>query len=989
MTEHDYEDSLDIAIIGMSVRVPKAKNYHEFWNNLCEGKDCITRNDALKKPNFIAAYGKLDDIEYFDADFFGIKAAEAMNIDPQQRCIMEGIYQALEDSGYTSDGYDGKIGLFLTSDEHLYIWNYLMRTKGEWLLNYHESELYLDGTFSNFIAYHFNIQGPCAITRYACASSLACLHNAYQALLNYECDMAIVGGVNIEPEQEGCNYYASTVSQSGYLRPFDANADGLIKASGQGVIILKRIADAYNDHDNIVALVKGTCVNNDGNRKAGFAAPSVQGQTEAIATALSLAEVKPADVGYFESHGTATVLGDTVELRALKNVFSSGKRNAPLMVGSVKSNIGHTSTASGVINIIKTVMMLKNKKFVPTINHSTPNSELLSEGCPLKVNTEYCDWKTDSTRIAGVSSIGMGGANAIAVLSEYTEEREKLKNDTSQLFVFSAKTRESLDMSVEDMKEFFSQNSDINMEDAAYTMQTGRGCFEEKYFATASTPKELSEKLSSYSGSISKNMNATDVIFVFGGAGTQSDEMCLSLYNTIPLFRKYADECFDVYERVSGISLKQRYIDGELQRSEKEEERFMLLFTVEYALAKYWKALGTEPKCMIGHSFGEYASACLAGIISLEDTIKILIERGKLYSEIPDGAMLSVSADRDKVEPLLQDGITVSAENGRNRLMLSGTVEAIDKFSAKLTGMKIHNSRLPVNKAGHCSMVSIISERFRKILEGISFSETKMDMIPTCRTIDRDKAYITPDYWINQMENTVEFRKAVREAADKYTNAVFIEISAVNQLNDLVKKEVGLNKGYFTIASISRGDFADNREAFLNSVGKLWSCGYMIDWEKLYSAKPFKTPLPTYRFSGKPYWRYKKYTVTDNAGIVTEDNFHAAEDNSKTSVEDNISNMTATEKSLWSIINEITGFEDFDTDTDLYELGLDSLSAVLLVSKIESVLHKKIGMQEVYSVHTIKEIGKMLDDLDEEKTYDQINEIPDTNELEDLNKLFN
>ncbi|MBR6393396.1 MAG: acyltransferase domain-containing protein [Ruminococcus sp.] len=987
MDNFDLEDSLDIAVIGMSARVPKAKNYREFWKNLCEGKDCITRNEELKKPNFIAAYGKLDDIEYFDADFFGIKAAEAMNIDPQQRCLMEGIYQALEDSGYTSDGYKGKIGLYLTSDEHLYIWNYLMRTKGEWLLNYHESELYLDGTFSTFIAYYFNIQGPCAITRYACASSLACLHNAYQGLLNYECDMAIVGGVNIEPEQEGCNYYASTVSQSGYLRPFDENADGLIKASGQGVIILKRIADAYNDHDNIVALVKGTCVNNDGNRKAGFAAPSVQGQTEAISTALSLAEVKPSQVGYFESHGTATVLGDTVELRALKNVFSSSDRKEPLMIGSVKSNIGHTSTASGVINVIKTAMMLKNKKFVPTINHKTPNSEIKAEGCPIKVNTEYRDWKTDDTRIAGISAIGMGGANAIAVLSEYEGEKKKNSAETPQLFIFSAKKKESLDMVIDDMKEFFAENKDTDMEDAAYTLQTGRGSFDEKFFVTAKNASELSDKLSSYSRSLGTNMSDSDIIFVFGGAGTQSDEMCLSLYNSIPEFRKYADECFDIYERSTGVAVKERYINGELQHSEKEEERFMLLFTVEYALAKYWCSLGIKPDCMIGHSFGEYAAACISGIFTLEDAIKLLIERGKLYSEIPEGAMLSVSADREKVEPLLEEGVTISAENGRNRLMLSGTVEAIERFSAKLSEAKINNSRLPVNKAGHCDMVSVISERFRKVLEGVNFSKANIPMIPTCQTIEREKAHITPDYWIKQMETAVEFRKAVREAADKYPNAVFIEISAVNQLNDLVKREVGINKGYVTLASVSRGEFSDDREAFLNTVGKIWSCGITVDWEKLYSSKPYKTALPTYRFSGKPYWRYKKYTVMDKANIVTEDNFHAAAE--KNVSDTTITNeMTDTEKAIWSIINEITGFEDFDTETDLYELGMDSLSAVLLVSKIESVLHKKVGMQEIYSSHTVKDMAAMLDTIEEEIIDDNSEEITDKNELEDINALF-
>ncbi|MFT8349951.1 beta-ketoacyl synthase N-terminal-like domain-containing protein [Clostridium saccharoperbutylacetonicum] len=990
----DAENNLDVAIIGMSARLPKASNVEEFWQNILQGKDCITRDKSKDKLNYVGAYGKLDNIECFDADFFDFNKREAMNLDPQQRFMFEGIYEALEDAGYNSDKYDGKVGLYSTYDEQLYIWNYLMRQKGDWYLNYHLAEINLGGTFSTRIAYKFNFQGPCIMSKYACASSLAAIHQAYQGLLNYECDMAVAGGVCIEPQQDGCVSLDTTISRSGYTKAFDEEADGLVKASGMGVIILKRLEDAVKDHDNIIAILKGTNVNNDGNRKVGFSAPSVQGQEEVISDALAIADIEPSEVGYFETHGTGTVLGDSVELRALKNVFQENNEDEKVYIGSVKSNIGHTSTASGVINVIKASLMLKEKMMPPSINFKKPNSELLEEGCPVVVNDRLRKWESNKTRIAGTSSFGMGGANAIAILSEYEQEPHEniLKKE---LFVVSGKTEDALKNNCLKLAEYL-EKKDVNLEDMAYTLQVGRGNLEKKYYAVSDNKNDLIKKLKMIDkkGPTSNGEKAKKKIaFAFSGSGSHKYSIGKELYESNNIFKREMDKCFDIIKNISGQDLKEYYKNYDFEKDDLSDEHvtgMLITFIVGYSLAKLWNEIGVKPDIIIGHSLGEYIGACIAGIFTLETAIKIIIKRTELFGTLPEGRMLAVAAPKEKIEELLTEGVTIGAENGSKRFLVTGLISDIENFENVLKENKLSYSKLPVVRAGHCSVVNKISDDFRQVLKEVKFEKSTISIVSTLTgNILKNNEISTIDYWIDQMCSPVKFYDAIKETALQ-NDIIFIEIGSSNQLTELIRKIILSNKSISAISSLKELKAEDSREGFLNAVGKLYSKNIEIDWDKLYNKKPYRISLPTYQFDRKVFWRYKPYFVGEKNEVLSSDTEEVSIINEeKESVEKSLKCDNITEKVLKDIFKDIFGVDEISIYDDIYEFGFDSLSVALVTSKIETALGKKISMKEIYSITTISELIEIIDNKEVEcNTFEneEVKEEKDT--IKNINDIF-
>lgn len=988
------EDNLDVAVIGMSARFPMAKNVKEFWENIIQGKDCITRDKSKNKINYIAAYGKVEDIEYFDADFFGFNSREAMNSDPQQRFMLEGIYEALEDAGYNSNKYKGKIGLYSTCDEHLYIWNCLMREMGDWYLNYHLSEFNLDGTFNTLIAYKLNLQGPCVLSKYACASSLAAIHQAYQGLLNYECDMAVAGGVCLEPEQEGYNCFDSTVSRSGYTKSFDEEADGMVRGSGQGIVILKRLEDALKDNDKIIALIKGTNLNNDGNRKVGFSAPSVQGQEEAILDALTIANVKPSEVGYFETHGTGTVLGDTVELRALKNVFMENPKDEKVYIGSVKSNIGHTSTASGVANFVKACLML-NKKIIPaSINFIKPNSELLEEDCPVVVNNKLRNWESNKTRIAGVSSFGMGGANAIVILSEYQQEPRSRQMSEEELFVISAKTDISLKNYRLKLAEFLREN-DVNLKDMAYTLQVGRGDFEKKFYTVCGDKNRLIESLESIDNkrSITNNSkNKKKIVFAFSGAGSHGDTIGKELYESNNIFKKEMDTCLIIAKEITGEDFKQYYVsyDGtKKDLSDNQLAGMIITFAAGYSLAKVWIESGVKPDIIVGHSLGEYIGACISGVFTLETALKVIIKRAELFTKLPEGSMLGVALTKEKLEPMLTEGVTIGAENGNKRFLVTGLMPHIKHFEDILEQNKISYLRLPVNRAGHCPAVNEISDEFREVLKEVSFGVATIPIVSTYTgNLVKENQMSTADYWINQMMNPVKFGSAIKEIAAE-DDLIFIEIGLSDQLTELIRKTIVGNKSLSALSSIKEFKAPNSREGFLNAVGKLYCKDVEIYWEKLYDQKPYRVSLPTYQFDRKPYWKYKKYINGENNTVILGDTKQVSNVDETGKTEEDLSECrNSTDKVLKEIIKEVLGVEEISIYDDLYECGFDSLSVVFVTSKVETILGKRISMKDIYSITTIAELSDLLETKEVEvDVSDNENEVVQ-NPSKDIDDIF-
>ncbi|MFP3155751.1 acyltransferase domain-containing protein [Lachnospiraceae bacterium ZAX-1] len=975
-----YEASAyDVAIVGMSGRFPKANNINDLWSNITSGKDCIERTPEKNKGNYVAAYGKLDNIDFFDAEFFNTNKREALDSDPQQRFLLEGIYEAVEDSGYNLDKYDGRVGLYASCDEHVYVWNYIMNLPGDWHENYHQFMFHCDGTFLTRIAYKLNLQGPCMLVKYACASSMASLHIACQGLLEYECDMAIAGAVSIEPEQDGYYTADATLSSSGFVKAFDKKADGFVPGHAQGIVVLKRLKDAIEDHDNIVAIIKGTSVNNDGNRKVGFAAPSVAGQEECIWDALNVAGLQTDDISYFETHGTATVLGDSVELRALKNVFRDKEK--PLYIGSLKSNIGHTNAAAGISNVIKVALMLKNKMLPPSINYLEPNEELEDENCPLLINNELIEWHSDKPRFAGASAFGMGGANAIAILSEYSAERIYEARDVKQVFVVSGRSEKALINNCANLKKHFKEN-DTSVTDAAYTLQIGREHFNKRYSFVAQTKEEVMNTLDSQI--ISKEVLKTkDIIFAFTGSGSLGDSIGLELYHSSMYFRAELDRCFSQIKDDLQINLKEMFLGYANRRAEICSDvvsGMLMTYTIGFTLAKLWLHIGVKPLMLIGHSLGEYTCAAIADIFSFAEGAQLIFNRAQLFDSLPEGKMLSVSAKVNEIEALLPEGATIGAVNAEQRLMVSGSVHDVNKAKTILEKHNIRCTELKVNRAGHCEMVKKICPEFSKLLNKINFKTPKINIFSSCdASLDTEHNMSTTEYWLRQCYQPVRFYDSVKELS-KDKGRIWIEIGTSDQLAPCIKKTLRGNKESKVISSITLGR-GDSCAGFYNAIGNIWEAGIDIEWELLHESRPFRTPLPTYAFERKSYWRYKKGSKTSstNDPVIISDNEESVLEEQQKSLVRN-----ETDRILVQIFKDALELDELNIYEDLFELGYDSLSIVLILKQIESQLSKKISLQEIYNFKNIGEIADYLDTLQTSAIESVTEEDDDRKSLEQL-----
>ncbi|MDR2024968.1 MAG: acyltransferase domain-containing protein [Hungatella sp.] len=981
--------SLDIAVIGMSARYAQADDYREYFNNLLKGKDCITRDQDKSHGSFIGAYGKVDNIDCFDAGFFGMNTREASNADPQQRLLLEEVYHALEDAGYNSFRCDQKIGLYTSTEEHLYIWNYLMQEKGDWFHNYHMSKLNLDGTFNTLVAYKFNLQGPCMLSNYACASSLGAIHIACQGLLNYECDIAVAGGVSLEPEQEGYYCFDATASRQGYVRTFDAQADGYVEGGGIGLVVLKRLEDAKADHDHIVAVIKGTAANNDGNRKAGFPAPSVQGQQEAILDALMVSGVEPADVGYMETHGTATVLGDTVELSALKRVFKSNPNQ--LLIGSVKPNIGHTGIAAGAANLIKASLILQNGIIPPSIHCKDLNDELLEENCPLKVNDILYKWNSEGSRTAGVSAFGMGGANVIAILQDYKMPDRNTNIHRKELFLFSAKTEASLKDSLAQFMHYLEDNP-VPLQDAAYTLQTGRGEFDYRLSFSANNQADLQKSLAAAQKKLPVRLEPNQrkqVVFAFSGTGSQGSTIGNELYQHHPVYRQEMEICFSLLKKLTGRDFKEPFFKYKERREVFWNDQLtggLLTFITGYSLARTWISHCGIPDIIMGHSMGEYIGACISGVFTLEEALTLLIKRTELFEQLPEGNMMAIAAPADRIRPLLTNGVTISAYNGEKRVLVSGNVDNIRAFANVLVQNGISYSKLDVKRAGHCHEVDPICQAFSEVLKDVEFKQGKITMLSTC-TADYIKNGETAagEYWLEQMRAPVRFHDAVLKLTEQQ-NLVIIEIGNSDQLTSLVKKVTAKNKTGTAIASMLDGRIENSWEGFLGACGRVWELGVNMEWMPLYDELPYRIPLPGYRFEKKSYWRYKKryYDGENRFEVPTEEK--AAD---VTLADDKTEPFrNEMDKKITGIFRDLLSQPELSIFDDLFEYGFDSLATMMAAAKIESLTGKSVTMKEIYQITTIAELSDLISEKELRVLEPEPEEEPVKAEIKDLENLF-
>jgi len=875
-------DSNDIAIVGMACKFPKADNKEQYWNNLINGREsisffsdeelrgCGVEYSTLRNPKYVKAKGVVNDIEYFDADFFAYSPREAEEMDPQLRLLHEYTWLALENAGYDIDTCKEPVGLYVGGNLNNHWLNKLSQELTD------QTDKWKAGNF-NFhslsmpISYKLNLTGPSITVKTACSSSLTAVHLACNAILQGECSMAIAGGCSISlPQKSGYLYQEGMIkSPDGHCRAFDRNAQGTVGGDGVGLVLLKKLEDAVRDGDHVYAVIKGTAVNNDGSEKVGFTAPSVEGQAQVIRKAQQNGHVEPDSISYIEAHGTGTPLGDPIELRALNEAFNTDKRQY-CAIGSVKTNIGHLDAAAGIAGLIKTVLALQYKMIPPSLNYKEPNAQINFSESPFYVNTEARKWEFDGNPLrAGVSSFGIGGTNVHVVLEEYKDtpqEKVKKTSEEYELILLSAKTEGALKRRISDLLSYLYTGSD-SIEDIAYTLQVGRKDFKHKAAYIIKDGKQLIDKLESTLNNESIELyggnseNDSRIVFMFPGQGSQYRKMGKQLYDRISYFRNKVDELLDVVKDYSQVDIKGVWLaQNDKYDINQTEVAQIIIFIVEYALAKLMISWGIEPDVMIGHSLGEYTAACLSGVFSEEDAVKLVCCRSGLMQQMEKGGMLAVHLGHKEVEELLSEynGLSIAAINSSQLTVVSGAYKDIESFQSNLSEKEIPCAGLHVSHAFHSEMMTPMLLQYEEMLKTITLNKPKIPYISnlTGSYVIEEQA-VNLNYYLEHIRETVQFSKGIEMLAGR-KETIYLEIGPGAVLSNLVKKNGFTDNDSQIISTMgTEKNELDDVHVLYQAIAQIWACGGRVNW-KLFQGKEERRriELPGYSFEKEYYWRY-------------------------------------------------------------------------------------------------------------------------------------
>ncbi|HEU4562407.1 MAG TPA: amino acid adenylation domain-containing protein, partial [Longimicrobium sp.] len=871
----------EIAVIGMSCRLPGARTPAEYWSNLCAGVESISffsedellaagiAPELVRDPSYVRAYGAMPDAFAFDAPFFGVNPAEAQVMDPQQRVFLESAWSALEDAGCDPARYPGAIGVYAGSGSGgtAYQWRVMANPEmvsavGGELVGFANGKDFL----TTRVSYKLGLRGPSVVVQTACSTSLVAIHLACQSLLNRECDLALAGGVTISPDQErGYRHQeGGIVSPDGHCRAFDARAAGTVSGSGAGVVVLKRMVDALRDGDTIRAVVKGSATNNDGADKIGFTAPSVTGQAQAISEALAVAAVDPSTISYVEAHGTGTALGDPIEIAALTEVFRvETAKQGFCALGAAKTNIGHVDSAAGVAGFIKTVLALEHRTLPPTLHFETPNPETGLDDSPFYVNTVLRPWERNGTpRRAGVSSFGMGGTNAHVVLEEAPEPPAPPPCHAAQLLVLSARGEAALERMRGNLAEHLAAHPGLSLADVAHTLQEGRAAHPHRWAAVARDREEARAALSgppARQPSVRRAGGAAQVAFLFPGQGTQYAGMARELYAAEPVFREQIDRCAAVLAE-RGMDLRaalfppaggEAAADALLGQTGHTQP---VLFAVEYALAQLWMSWGVRPSAMLGHSIGEYVAASLAGVFSPDAALRLVEARGRLMQGLEPGSMLAVPLPEAEVRPLLGERLSLAAVNSAAHCVVSGGTADTEALEARLAEGGVAARRLHTSHAFHSAAMDPVLDAFAAEVRRARpaapatpyLSNVTGDWITPGQAVD-------PAYWVRHLRETVRFADGAARLLEE-PGRVLLEVGPGETLGTFVRRSPG-GAGRVVVKSLPRaGEPGASDLAVLEAAGALWTAGVELDWAALRQNQPRRrVPLPTYPFDRTVY----------------------------------------------------------------------------------------------------------------------------------------
>lgn len=1001
----------DIAIVGISGKFPKSEDLSEFWKRISNGeilthtfsdeelKELDVNDKLIENEEYVRVANFIDDPGTFDYSFFDYTKAEAALMDPQVRLMHEQVWLALEDAGCAIKGV--KIGVYLTASDNINWRVYTSLAKNEKVDPFFLSHISNKNFIGTLISYKLGLQGPSYYLDTACSSSLVAVHLACRNLLLKECSIAVAGGVSVSTDvHRGYLYEENTISsKDGFCRAFDSECSGITSGEGAGVIVLKRLEDALNDKDHVYAVIKSSAVNNDGDRKVGYTAPSVMGQMECIKLAHRLADVQPNTISYIETHGAGTKLGDPIEIEALNIAFNNDV-NHKCAVGSVKTNMGHLDAAAGVAGLIKAALSLKNKILPASLHYNKPNPEINFESGPFYVNTKSVAWKNEKETPlrAGVSGLGIGGTNAHVILEEWIASDEKRPSRPYQLIPFSAKTKQAADRYEAKLAMFF-ENKEFDLADLSYTLKVGRTPFNYRKFVVCKDVSEGIEKLIENREEQIQAVQARgnrNVVFMFTGQGSQYYGMAKEIYSTEPFFKAIMDNGLQFLEKITGNN---HYpIIGYGQHEEQDKELINntlysqpLLFLVEYAMASLLIHWGIKPDHLIGHSLGEYVAACLSDVFSFEQGLEIIVKRARLMSQIEKGAMLSIGTSVDKIEGYLNGKLDIAAVNSDDSCVVSGREENMDELIEILNENGITNNKLKISIASHSAMMEEIMDAYEMELSKLQFSVPKYMIVSNLSGKEVLASEITsPKYWLKHLREAVQFSLGISNLLQK-KDSVFIEVGPGKTLSTFLRQNKLFNTNHASVTLMRHPkDELNDNQYLMNSLGLIWANGININWINYYeNEQRCKISAPGYAFEKTKLpakvdilkvlssFKLENYQGIEYPGNNTEEDFHDLTINEaeelihgeeKNDLERSalttlyLAPTSSTEKKLCELLEQFFEFNNIGVNDDFFELGGDSLKAIKIINQIHKIFDVELLTSDFFKFNTIRKIAGVIDE---------------------------
>jgi phthiocerol/phenolphthiocerol synthesis type-I polyketide synthase E len=988
-----------IAVVGMAGRFPGADSLSAFWDNLRRGEESIVTlseedllaagigENVLANHAYVRRAALLDGIDEFDADFFGFTPQAARMTDPQHRLFLQSSWHALEDAGCDPAGIEGSVGVYATSTTSGYLLHNLMSNSDPNVIigqgvTFEMVNLSLQNDkdyLATKVAHQFNLRGPAMSVQTACSSALVAVHLACQSILNGECDMALAGGASLRiPHRVGyCHEPGSMVSATGHCRPFDVRSDGTIFGSGVGVVVLKSLSDAVDAGDRIHAVIRGSALNNDGATKMTYAAPNAAGQADVIAEAHAVAEVDAATVSYVETHGTGTPLGDPVEIEGLRQAFSvsGADRPGPCYVGSVKSNIGHLESASGIASLIKTILCLKHRAIPATLHYTSPNPELHLDQGPFEVRSEYGPWEADGVRRAGVSSFGVGGTNAHAVLEEWPDVPAVTTPPAGpQVLLLSARTAEALQRARTDLAAELSGPDEAalpDLVDAAYTLARRRkenirmaAVVGDRHDAATvlATPEHENLFIGESKQTADSTGDADDsgrVVLLFPGQGAQHIGMAHGLYESEPVFAEHFDECAAGFGAELDIDLRAEIFDGTARNLERTDRTQPALFAVQYALAKLIETYGIRPAAMAGHSIGEYAAATIAGVFDLETAIKVVSMRARLMHAAPRGVMVAVPQSPEAIAEYLTGDVDLATVNDPGSCVVAGSEENIRAFSERLGQAGITARRVRTSHAFHSRLMDSVIPEFTGFLSRLALHEPQIPLLSNLTGTWLAAGEATnPATWARQVRATVRFAGEL-DVLLADPQRVLVEVGPGGTLTGSAMRHPRWSETQRAVRLMrhhaqNRGD----RDTLLLALGQLWSAGVDVDWTPLQGDhRPHLVSLPGYPFERQRHWVEHNAAATYGGAAATNGEAPPPSGADPTQAATNGSSpMEATLGRIWAMC---LGVGSVERNANFFDVGGDSLVAI---SVAMAAAHEGLDLtpQDLYDHPTVAALAKAL-----------------------------